>query len=1262
MAMDAAAVQALVESTKASAEAVAEVVQALKAKFTEERKDKFSEASKVVRHPEVFQPSTLEEEHSQWQDWRLTFRSWLIYAQEEYEKDLNEAEAATAPMEFLDMSVSQHQRAEKLHSILVGLLRHRPLKILRSVEGRNGLEVWRILSQQMQPKTRARSIALLQAFLGLPPFKKEGVLEQILGMERLADEYAQVSKEELSDNTKLSVLLRVVPAHLRQHLQLQMSETSDYQSVREKVLAYERTTTSWSSSVVYRELNIKKDQPVDESTPMEIDRIKGKNKGKSKGKSKGFGKDVKGKGKSKDYGKSKSKDKGKGKDYGKSNDGQGKGKGLPRDMCKLCGARGHWSRECPTSTLRQVTQDSSTSVATQSLVGSVSSGQHQGGVQGSPSTTASTAVRRITYINLDDEEAPEEPYVRMINEVVYDMTYSDSDDDWCICIDIKNEHMAVYFEDFKKAPKELYGKNLDGGSNPQKFDGEVSHGCHSEQAVIRGVTMGNNVSIILDSGADMSVLPLSYKNYGKSLSKTSVLRDAQGNRMPGGSLRQAVVTLEDDFGNVVELRETFALSNVSDPLLALGKMLKRGWKVEGDGVGVRLVHGDFNKSVGFRSNSLALEAEIRMVGADLSAVQVPAIPTVRQVTMSFEGMMNSLLTVPGWHLSMDRKVPFLVVVNSNQYKDSYPQFNRNDFPLTIVLKGRIWEVVEVAEESNSEGVIPECEGELTTVVSFFHKEAQDVNTVGTIHTGSDDPFLQPLMRPNEPKGELAKESQGFGWHGKTLEDGVYEVDDDEDMGPQPEAGEADPLHREVPQRLEEEDPEEIDIEGEKFAKNMALSKLRVGLKMCGLPKGRSKADAWKRLLEYHRHFADNLAVELAQREFERKKVADGGGDARGQAIPRMPTKAERQVHELTHWPYAEWCESCVAARARSDPHRLQTSIRAEGKSEYPVVSMDFCYTRGLEEPEEIDKEDLRLYGGDVKGGMALIVTDDWTRSVMALPTPGKSRRHAKFLAEQVVRYIGACGFSTCIVTADGEPSTRLLVDIIQKCRQKLGFKTLVEHSGPGDSQGNGRAEREIQTVRGLARTLMRRLSDGAGVKLNCQGPIFQWAMRHSGWLITHFRRHNGSPTAYEQITGRKYQGKLAIFGERVRPAVWLGKTDRADFHIVATSDGLRWTRTIRRMPVGFDATILNNVRVWPWNVSFGQIGTKSTPLMLKTEEVPLPPDLAGPLRLQERQDRQQLALENRQEQQQPQGELQAGDGGDQRQAGTPAASDPSTQT
>ena len=127
----------------------------------------------------------------------------------------------------------------------------------------------------------------------------------------------------------------------------------------------------------------------------------------------------------KDSGKVKGKDKSKSKDYGnygKGADNRGKGKGLPSDVCKLCGGRGHWSRECPVRNLRQVSQDAASTVATQSLVSSGSGAQQHGsgaqGVQG-PGTTA---VRRVTYFDLDETATVDEPaigtFVRKFNMVV----------------------------------------------------------------------------------------------------------------------------------------------------------------------------------------------------------------------------------------------------------------------------------------------------------------------------------------------------------------------------------------------------------------------------------------------------------------------------------------------------------------------------------------------------------------------------------------------------------------------------------------------------------------------------------------------------------------------------------------------------------------------------------------------------------------------------------------------------------------------------
>ena len=56
---------------------------------------------------------------------------------------------------------------------------------------------------------------------------------------------------------------------------------------------------------------------------------------------------------------------------------------------------------------------------------------------------------------------------------------------------------------------------------------------------VRGINSEKVVNIILDSGADMSVLPMEYFTIGKPLSRKSVLKDAQGRTMKGGDLRQA---------------------------------------------------------------------------------------------------------------------------------------------------------------------------------------------------------------------------------------------------------------------------------------------------------------------------------------------------------------------------------------------------------------------------------------------------------------------------------------------------------------------------------------------------------------------------------------------------------------------------------------------------------------------------------------------------------------------------------------------------
>ena len=120
-------------------------------------------------------------------------------------------------------------------------------------------------------------------------------------------------------------------------------------------------------------------------------------------------------------------------------------------------------------------------------------------------------------------------------------------------------------------------------------DFEIDCSCDEEltarlccRAVIEEVPSGpERVEVILDSGADCTVLPLSYQAVGhedSSVSK-SILLDAQGNKIEGGESR-VFVNFEigtPDEDSVISFKDSAVLGNVQQPLFCLGKLMRRGW-------------------------------------------------------------------------------------------------------------------------------------------------------------------------------------------------------------------------------------------------------------------------------------------------------------------------------------------------------------------------------------------------------------------------------------------------------------------------------------------------------------------------------------------------------------------------------------------------------------------------------------------------------------------------------------------------------------
>ena len=100
-----------------------------------------------------------------------------------------------------------------------------------------------------------------------------------MGMQTLVQQYDALSAKQHDRDILLGVLLRLCPDNIRQHLTLSISDASSYNEVRERILAYERSSRLWSVEDMIKPLNRAGQGTQDTSGPMEVDAVTNKGKG-----------------------------------------------------------------------------------------------------------------------------------------------------------------------------------------------------------------------------------------------------------------------------------------------------------------------------------------------------------------------------------------------------------------------------------------------------------------------------------------------------------------------------------------------------------------------------------------------------------------------------------------------------------------------------------------------------------------------------------------------------------------------------------------------------------------------------------------------------------------------------------------------------------------------------------------------------------------------------------------------------------------------
>ena len=608
--------------------------------------------------------------------------------------------------------------------------------------------------------------------------------------------------------------------------------------------------------------------------------------------------------------------------------------------------------------------------------------------------------------------------------------------------------------------------------------------------------------IVLDSGADISLLPQPMAGCGRpSGSGRAVLEDAQGGRLMTYGKKLAQIECDGD-REVVIIEDDFVVASVQCPLISLGRLLQRGWKLtpgSGEaGVHLQAPDGACSVPLHFKRNSLALYGTTSRVcqepgelcgGGNSKSLDDDEVLVVR-VVLKLNDDFWTHYGLRAWRTTKDGN-PMKFCYETKNFVDGQLMWNLNWWPLRSTLIRKMddtWELVEhcnsyyTQEEPDAE--IPECCGMDTQTLTILHRKKEPISFFGsvigeqTVTAGGaqvDSNDFQFSSEPNVPF-ELQEEQE------VTAEE-IEQRD-----------GEGDPWNGPI---LMFENKESLVVNNTELSERSPLRALREAAEFLGVGRGGSKNALWTRINQEVQEMEHKELFTTANRLFREQNQHKGLVPVH---VPRQPSAEERELHELTHIPFQDWCDFCLACKSRVDPQRPLDGSDA-GRRSVPGIQLD--YTFGKSRPEEVNK--------NVELVTVLTGVDCETRMLLCVPVEGKGS-DLRGQAEHVVRFsLSLNHYGNVEVVGDSEPTMKALLSYVKTLRHGLGLETTITFSMKKGQ--TGRVERAIQTLRRQASTLMEMLQDKCKLNLPSEHALWQWAYLHAAWLLNRFGAHRAIQAA-----------------------------------------------------------------------------------------------------------------------------------------------------
>ena len=277
--------------------------------------------------------------------------------------------------------------------------------------------------------------------------------------------------------------------------------------------------------------------------------------------------------------------------------------------------------------------------------------------------------------------------------------------------------------------------------------------------------------------------------------------------------------------------------------------------------------------------------------------------------------------------------------------------------------------------------------------------------------------------------------------------------------------------------------------------------------------------------------------------------------------PMLPSKAEREMHELTYVPFRSWCEHCVRGRGEGMRHEAGKEM-----PEQTEVHMDFFFVGDEDQDEKLT---------------VLVARERTTRMTMSTVAPSKGER--QFLARRVQAFLQEIGADTGDITLkrDQEPAMKAVLSEVSRHRAAAGGgRTVIEHSAVVDSKGNGVVERAVKSIEEEIRVARSALEMRIGVKIEPEHAVMAQLIEYVSLLLNRCEVGRDGRTAYERNKNKSSKLMGLEFGECV---MWRRRTVRR------RPEELRWR-----------AEEIEKIKGLPWD----HVGEKKEGKVVKLERLP----------------------------------------------------------